>query len=178
MLKVGALKLLGNEFEAGMAKPSKLALVDWGWISAALIFLALMCFCILFFVKGANDLSATQTESLLRTPAPAAVGQAGPEPNPEVRAQPATAVTLPERQFRSSEAFGESAQGTRSGGSTTYELVTTTPESAEVMLWNRSNSPVKRFSSSRRVALGKRAPRSLRALIEMWFRGFRTRSHR
>jgi len=66
-----------------MARP-KLALVDWGWISAALIFLALMCFCILFFVKGVNDLSATQTESLLRTPAPVAVTQAEPEPNPEV----------------------------------------------------------------------------------------------
>ena len=161
-----------------MAKPSKLALVDWGWISAALIFLALMCFCILFFVKGANDLSATQTESLLRTPAPVAVTQAGPEPNPEVRAQPATAVTPPERQSRSSEAFGESAQGTLNGGGATSELATTTPESAEVMLWNRSNSPVKRFSSRRRVALGKRAPRSIRALIEMWFRRFRTRSHR
>ena len=111
-------------------------------------------------------------------PAPVAVTQAGPEPNPEVRAQPATAVTPPERQSRSSEAFGESAQGTRSGRSTTYELATTTPESAEVMLWNRSNSPVKRFSSRRRVALGKRAPQSIRALIEMWFRGFRTRSHR
>ena len=159
-----------------MAKPSKLALVDWGWISAALIFLALMCFA--FFVKGANDLSATQTESLLRTPAPAAIRQAGPEPNPEVRAQPATAVTPPERQFRSNEAFGESAQGTLSGGSATYKLATITPESAEVMLWNRSNAPVKRFSSRRRVALGKRTPRSIRALIEMWFRGFRTRIHR
>jgi len=51
-------------------------------------------------------------------------------------------------------------------------------EGAEVMLWNRSNSPAKRFSSRRRVALGKRAPRSLRALIEMWFRGFRTRGQR
>jgi len=161
-----------------MAKPSKMALVDLGWISAALIFLALMCFCILFFVKGANDLSATQTESLLRTPAPVAVMQAGPEPNPEVRAQPATAVTPPERQSRSTEAFGESAQGTRSTGSATYKLATTTPEIAEVMLWNRSNAPVKRFSSRRRVALSKRAPRSLRTLIEMWFRGFRTRSHR
>ena len=161
-----------------MAKPSKMALVDWGWISAALIVLAVMCFCILFFVKGANDLSATQTESLLRTPAPVAVTQAGPEPNPEVRAHPATAVTPPERQFRSSEAFGESAQGTLSGGSAPYKLVTTAPESAEVMLWNRSNLPVKRFSSRRRVALNKRAPRSIRALIEMWFRGFRTRSHR
>ena len=160
-----------------MARP-KLALVDWGWISAALIFLALMCFCILFFVKGANDLSATQTESLLRTPEPLAVTQAGPEPNPEVRAQPATAVTPPERQFRSSEAFGESAQGGLSGGSATYELATTTPESAEVMLWNGSNSPLKRFSSHRRVALRKRAPRSIGALIEMWFRGLRKRSHR
>src|SRR6516165_11880393 len=148
-----------------MAKPSKLALVVWGWISAALIFLALMCFCILFFVKGANDLSATQIESLLRTPAPVAVRQAGPEVNPEVRAQPTTAVTPPERRFRLSEPFSESTQGTLSGGSATYELATTTPESANVMLWNRGSSPVKRFSSRRRVALSKRAPRSLRTLI-------------
>ena len=160
-----------------MARP-KLALVDWGWISAALIFLALMCFCILFFVKGANDLSATQTESLLRTPAPVAVTQAGPEPNPEVRAQLATAVTPGETQSRSSGVFSESAQGTLNGGGATSELATTTPESAEVMLWNRSNLPMKRFSSRRRVALGKRAPRSIRVLIEMWFRRFRIRSHR
>ena len=160
-----------------MARP-KLALIDWGWISAALIFLALMCFCILYFVKGANDLSATQRASLLRTPAPVAVTQARPEPTSEVRAQPATAVTPPERQSRSSEASGESAQGTLNGGGGTSGLATTTPESAEVMLWNRGNSPVKRFSSRRRVALGKRAPQSIRALIEMWFRGFRTKSHR
>ena len=82
-----------------------------------------------------------------------AVTQAGPEPNLEVRAQPATAVTPLERQSRSSEAFGESAQGTLSGGSATYELATTAPEGAEVMLWNRGNSPVKRLSSRRRVAL-------------------------
>ena len=160
-----------------MARP-KLALVDWVWIFGALIFLALMCFCILFFVKGANDLSTTQTESLLGTPASVAVTQAGPAPNPEARAQPTTTLTPGEMQSRSSEVFSESAQGTLSGGSATPELATTTPESAEVMLWNRGNSPVKRFSSRRRVAIGKRAPRSLRALIEMWFRGFRTRNHR
>jgi hypothetical protein len=160
-----------------MARP-KLALVDWGWISAALIVLAVMCFCILFFVKGANNLSATQTESLLRTPAPVAVTQPGPEPNPEVRALPVAAVTPPERQSRSGEVFSESIQGTLNGGGATSELATTTPESAEVMLWNRSNLSVKRFSSRRSVALSKRAPRSIRALIEMWFRGFRTRSHR
>src|SRR5215471_117366 len=138
-----------------MAKPSKLALVDWGWISAALIFLALMCFCILFFVKGANDLSATQTESLLRTRAPVAVIQAGPEPNPEVRNQPTTAVTPAETQSRSSEVFSESAQETLNGGGATYELVTTNPTNAEVMLWNTGNSPMRRFSSHRRVALYK-----------------------
>ena len=49
--------------------------------------------CILFFVKGANDLSATQTESLLRTPASVAVIQAGPAPNPEARAQATTTLT-------------------------------------------------------------------------------------
>ena len=161
-----------------MARQRELTLVDWVWISGALIFLALMCFCILFFVKAANDLSATQTESLLRNPAPVAVIQAGPEPNPEVRNQPATAVTPAETQSRSREVFSESAQQTLNGGGATYELATTNPTSAEVMLWNRGNSPVKRSSSRRGVALGKRAPRSLRALIEMWFRGFRTRSHR
>jgi hypothetical protein len=160
-----------------MTRQKELTLVDWGWISGALILLALMCFCILFFVKGANDLSATQTESLLRTPAPVAVIHAGPEPNPEVRAQPATAVTPAEAPSRSSEVFRESAQGTLSGDAT-YELATTNPKSAEVMLWSRSNSPVRRFSSRHRVALDKRAPRSIKALIEMWFRTLRTKSHR
>ena len=161
-----------------MARQRELTLVDWVWISGALIFLALMCFCILFFVKGANDLSATQIESLLRTPAPVAVTQAGPEPNPEVRNQPATAVTPAETQSRSREVFSESAQQTLNGGGATYELATTNPTSAEVMLWNTSNSPMRRFSSHRRVALYKRAPRGIKGVIEMWFRALTAKSHR
>ena len=74
-----------------MAKPSKLALVDWGWISAALIFLALMCFCILFFVKGAEPdgmalgraeggARLLSAESVSRTQKPAALRECGCEP--------------------------------------------------------------------------------------------------
>jgi hypothetical protein len=161
-----------------MAKRRELALADWVWISGALIFVALMCFCILFFVKGANDLSATQIESLLRTPAPVAVIQAGPEPNPEVRNQPATAVTPAETQSRSSEVLSESAQHILNGGGATYEPATTNPTGAEVMLWNTSNSPMRRFSSHRRAALYKRAPRGIKGVIEMWFRALTAKSHR
>src|SRR5262245_34548010 len=54
----------------------ELKLVDWVSISGALIFLALMCFCIVLLARGANQLATTQAEAVLRVPAPAA----GPQP--------------------------------------------------------------------------------------------------
>ena len=92
-----------------------------------------------------------------------------PESTTETRARPATAVTPAETQPQSSELSSELAQGT------THELAITDPETAKAMLGNRSNSPVRRFSSRRRVPFHKRAPRSIKMLIEMWFRTFRTK---
>ena len=60
----------------------ELTLVDFAWIFAAIIFSLLICFCIVFFAKGADHLPATQTE-LLRTPDPAAVAQSSPESIPD-----------------------------------------------------------------------------------------------
>ena len=163
-----------------MARQRELTLADLGWICGALIFLALMCFCVLFFVKAANGLTATQT-TLLRTPAPVAIMQARPEPNPDARAQSAMAATPPGTQSgsskSSSEVFNESVQQTLGRGAT-YKVETTDPKGAKVMLENRGNSDVRRFSSPRRVALDKRAPRSIKVLIEMWFRTLRTKHRR
>jgi hypothetical protein len=86
------------------------------------------------------------------------------ESTPETRARPATAVTPAETQPQSSEVSSESALGLGA----TDELATN-PESTKIMLGNRGNSPIRRFSSRRRVARYKHAPRTIKALIEMWF---------
>jgi hypothetical protein len=150
----------------------ELALTDWVRVAGLLIFLAFICLSIVLFGKSANQPPANPMQALVHSSAPTAGLEPRSESTPETRARPATAVTPAETQAQSSEVSGESAQGA------THELATTDPESAKVMLGNRSNSPVRRFSSRRRVALYKRAPRSIKALIEMWFRTFRTKSHR
>src|SRR5690348_12131225 len=50
-------------------------LVDWVSISGALLFAVLMCFCIVLFARGANQLATTQAEALLRVPIPVAISQ-------------------------------------------------------------------------------------------------------
>jgi hypothetical protein len=101
-----------------------------------------------------------------------------PESTPEIRAQPELGVTPAETQPRLREVFSEPAEGTIRGAGATYELATTNPTRAKVMLGDRSNLSVRRVSSRRRVALYKYTPRSIKVLIETWFRTFSTRSHR
>jgi hypothetical protein len=69
----------GMNSDLKMARQRELTLVDSGWIFGAVVVLLLMCLCILFFVKGANVLTSTQTELLLRTPDPIPIVQASPE---------------------------------------------------------------------------------------------------
>ena len=102
-----------------VAGQRELTLVDFAWIFfAAIIVSLLICFCIVFFAKGANHLAATQTELLLRTPDPVAIAQSSPESIPETLEQSATVVNPPETQSPSSNAFSEvasqPAQGTPS----------------------------------------------------------------
>jgi len=139
------------------ATRGELALTDWVRVAGLLIFLAFICFSIVLFGKSANQPPANPMQALVHSSVPTSGLEPRPESTPETRAPPPTAVTPAETQPQSSEVSGESAQGA------TNELATADPESAKVMLGNRSNSPVRRFSSRRRVALYKRAPRSIKA---------------
>lgn len=69
-------------------------LVDWIWISAAVLFVALMCFCIVLLARGANQLATTQAEALLRVPIAAASSQPPrSESTPEAEAESLTNTT-------------------------------------------------------------------------------------
>jgi hypothetical protein len=161
-----------------VAGQRELTLVDFAWIFAAIIVSLLICFCIVFFAKGANHLAATQTELLLRTPDPVAVAQSSPESIPETLEQSATVVNPPETQSPSSNAFSEvasqPAQGTPSRGAPN-ELASASPKSSRILVGKGKESSVRRLSSRQRVA---RAPRSIKVLIEMWFRSFKAKSRR
>ena len=160
-----------------VAGQRELTLVDFAWIFAAIILSLLICFCIVFFAKGANHVAATQTE-LLRTPDPVAVAQSSPESIPETLEQSATGVNPPETQSPSSNAFSEvasqPAQGTPSRGAPN-ELASAIPKGSRILVGKGKESSVRRLSSRRRVA---RAPRSIKVLIEMWFRSFKAKSRR
>jgi hypothetical protein len=162
------------------ASQGELALTDWFRIAGLLIFVAFICFSIVLFSQGANHLPANQRQALVpSTPTAETAGlEPRPESTPEIRAQPELGVTPAETQPRLREVFSEPAQGTIRGAGATYELATTNPTRANVMLGNRSNLSVRRVSSRRRVALYKYTPRSIKVLIETWFRTFRTKSHR
>jgi hypothetical protein len=159
-----------------VAEQREQTLVDFAWIFAAFIVLLLLCFCVVLFAKGANHLAATQTELLLRTPDPVAVARSSPESISETPDQSATVVNPPEIQSPSSDAFSEAAsqpgQGTPSPG-VPNELATTSSKSSRILLGKGKEFSVKRFSSRRRVT---RVPRSIKVMIEMWFRSFKAKS--
>ena len=162
-----------------VAGQRELTLVDFAWIFAAIIVSLLICFCIVFFAKGANHLAATQTELLLRSPHPVAVAQSSPESIPETLEQSAPVVNPPETQSPSSNAFSEvasqPAQGPSTRGAAPNELATASPKSSRILVGKGKEFSVRRLSSRRRVA---RAPRSIKVLIEMWFRSFKAKSRR
>jgi hypothetical protein len=161
-----------------VAEQREQTLVDFAWIFAAIIVSLLICFCIVFFAKGANHLAATQTELLLRTPDPVAVARSSPESISETLDQSATVANPPEIQSPSSDAFSEAAsqpaQGTPSPGAPN-ELATTSPKSSRILVGKGKEFSVRRFSSRRRVT---RAPRSIKVMIEMWFGSFKAKSRR
>jgi hypothetical protein len=134
----------------------ELTLVDWLWISGALMFLALMCFRIVFLGKGANHLAVTQAQAILRTSTPTAVTQPRTESNPEARA---------------SEVLSQPAQPAQSR-SATDELVTPDPKSEKAVRANTRNLAVRRLASRRMVAIDKLVRKNVRMLIAMWRRIF------
>src|SRR6516225_2407473 len=78
----------------------ELKLVDWVSISGALIFLALMCFCIVLLARGANQLATTQAEAVLRVPTPGATSQPPrSESTPEADGKSVTTTTQRESHY-------------------------------------------------------------------------------
>jgi hypothetical protein len=150
-----------------------LALGDWMPISGILIFVALMCFCIVLLAHGANQSATTQIQALLRVPISL---QPRSESNREAHTESVTAVALPESDSRSessSEVHSQPTQRTVSRDATD-ELATTNPRSAKVIRRNQRNSAVTRLASYRRSAVDKGVSRSVEMLFKMWRRTSRT----
>ena len=154
----------------------EVTLIDWVWISGALIFAALMCFCIVLLAHGAKQSVTTQTQAVLSTTDPTAALQPRAESNEEA-AQSVTAVALSKTQSEStkssSEVLSQPTQRTLSRDATD-ELATTNPRSAEAIRGNRTNLAVMRLASHRRSAVDNGVRRSVKMLINMWRRTSRT----
>jgi hypothetical protein len=159
----------------------ELTLVDLVWISGALTFLALMCFCIVLLARGANQLATTQAQAILAS-APAASLRPLTESNREAHIQSVTAVTPQESQNigfvstpaqASSEVPNRPTKWTQSPRATD-KLATTNSGSAKAIRGNRRNLAVMRLASRRRSAAEKGVPRTVKMLIKMWHRTSRT----
>jgi hypothetical protein len=159
----------------------ELTLVDLVWISGALTFLALMCFCIVLLARGANQLATTQAQAILAS-APAASLRPLTETIREAHIQSVTAVTPQESQNigfvstpaqASSEVPNRPTKWTQSPRATD-KLATTNSGSAKAIRGNRRNLAVMRLASRRRSAAEKGVPRTVKMLIKMWHRTSRT----
>lgn len=82
----------------------ELTLVDWGWVSGALILLVLICSCIVLLARGANQLATTQAQGI---PLAASLRPLT-ESNREAHTQSVTVVTP--QEFRHSGFVSASAQ--------------------------------------------------------------------
>ena len=153
----------------------ELTLVDLVWIFGALIFLALMCFCMVLFARGANQLATTQAQAIpASTPAAASLRPLS-ESNREAHPQSVTAITPQESQNiqSSSEVPNLPTKWTQSPRATD-KLATTNSGSAKTVRGNRRNLAVMRLASRRRSAVEKGVPRTVKMLIKMWHRTSRT----
>ena len=144
----------------------ELSSVNWVWISAALIFAASMCFCIVLLAHQTKQSAMTQAQAVLNT----SVGGSSPprsELNREAHAESVTVVTLPERSIKSSsEILNPPAQPTLSRDATA-ELAMTIPKNAKAIRRNQRNLAVMRHASHRISTVDKRVLRSVRMLIKM-----------
>jgi len=164
----------------------ELTLVDLVWIFSALIFLALMCFCMVLFARGANQLATTQAQAIPASTPAAASLRPPSESNREAHPQSVRAITPPESQnigFVSTSAQSSSevpnlptkwTQRPRATDWATDKLATTNSGSAKTVRGNRRNLAVMRLASRRRSAVEKGVPRTVKTLIKMWHRTSRT----
>jgi hypothetical protein len=153
-------------------------LVDWVWISGALIFLALICLCVVLLARGANQLETTPAHGI-----PLVAGSPPiTESNPEAHTQAVTAVTPPDSQYRgfvsqftqpSSDIPSDPKKATQSP-SVTDKLAATNPRSTKSVRGNQRNLAAKPLASRRRSAIDKGVPRTVKMLIKMWRRTLRT----
>jgi hypothetical protein len=167
----------------------KLTLGDWVWISSVLIFLALMCFCIVLLAHGANQSVTTQTQAGLRAPTSTASSQPRSGWNREADSKSATtmaqresyyvAFVSPSAKF-SSDVPSQPTNRTKSRAAAD-KLATNNPKSVEAIREHRRNLLKKRVMNHRRstadasrrsARFKKGVPRSLKMLIAMWRRTF------
>src|SRR6266436_9685617 len=88
----------GRNLNVDIMSQRELTLVDLVWIFSALIFLALMCFCMVLLARGANQLATTQAQAIpASTPAAASLRPLS-ESNREAHPQSVTAITPQESQ--------------------------------------------------------------------------------
>ena len=146
----------------------------WVWISGTLIFLALVCFCIVLMARGANEFATSQAQGI----AVAASLRLLSESNREAHTQSVTTVTPQEYQYSgfvphsaqcSSDVPNEPTKSTQSR-SATDKPATTNPRSAKAIRVNRRNLVVMRLASRRRSAVDKGVPTTVKMLIKMWCR--------
>jgi hypothetical protein len=165
-------------------------LVDWAWISGLLIFVALMCFCIVLLAHGTRQSATTQIPAML-APAPAASSLSRSHPNPEAPAQFTTTMTQRGSYYiafvspsvdPSNNVLNQPTTRIKSRGARN-KLASTNAKSVKAIRGNRRNLAVRRLASHRSSTVDasrrsdrfeKGAPRSVKMLIAMWRRTSRT----
>jgi len=160
----------------------ELTLVDLVWISSALIFLALMCFCMVLFARGANQLATTQAQAIPASTPAAASLRPPSESNREATSTICNghySAEISKYWFVSTSAQSSSevpnlpTKWTQSPRATD-KLATTNSGSAKAIRGNRRNLAVMRLASHRGSAVEKGVPRTVKMLIKMWHRTSRT----
>ena len=140
-------------------------MVDWVWISGVLIFVALMCFCIVLLAHGTKQSATTQITAML-APAPAASSLSRSQRNPEAPAQSATIMTQRESHYiafiSSSTDPSSKLRSPPIQRDATDELANTNPGSAKAIRGKRRNLAATSYALTD-VDVKRR-------LIELWHR--------
>jgi hypothetical protein len=154
----------------------EVTLVDWVRIFGALIFVALMCFCIVLLARGTNQLATTQSEAVLRVPTPTVTSRPRSESTAEADAKSVTTMTQRESYYiafvspsvdSSSKALSQPTKQTKSRGATD-KLATANPKSVDAIREHRRNLVKMRVTNHQRStfrALALRVVSRVMALV-------------
>jgi hypothetical protein len=159
----------------------ELTLVDWIRISGILIFVALLCFCVVLLAKGVNQPATTHTKAIVNASTPTGNLQPRLESNREAHAHSAPAITDQESHYI---AFvSPSVQSSSKVPTQPIRRAQNRGATDKAIRGNRRNLVKMRGPNYRRftvdapgrsVFFEKGAPRSVEMLIEMWRRTSRT----